>query len=201
MILTTIKDNVKETAKILKGWEKNLMFERKEGKTYTFEELNESFKALISQRHGEIRDGGGWPYFFLSSELLTLGRGYAERLSLNVTYPPVPFPCLPTLLPTILITSILINYLSNQGAHILMLPPIPPSPGKEITKLLSSSNRVLKVSKGVASWKKYVEYFQDIVIEGLSTGIINTVRYLINQIDADVSLLSSLLNHSFPACA
>lgn len=59
MILTTIKDNVKETAKILKSWEKNLMFERKEGKTYTFEELNESFKALISQRHGEIRDGGG----------------------------------------------------------------------------------------------------------------------------------------------
>ena len=46
---------------------------------------------------------------------------------------------------------------------------------------------MLKVSKGVASWKKYVEYFQDIVIEGLSTGIINTVRYLVNQIDADVS--------------
>lgn len=74
--------------------------------------------------------------------------------------------------------------------HRLILPPIPPSLGKEITKLLSSSNRVLKVSKGVASWKKYVEYFQDIVIEGLSTGIINTVRYLINQIDADVSVSS-----------
>jgi predicted DNA-binding protein YlxM (UPF0122 family) len=58
MILTTIKDNVKETAKILKSWEKNLMFERKEGKTYTFEELNDSFKQLIQQRHSEIRDGG-----------------------------------------------------------------------------------------------------------------------------------------------
>ena len=57
-ILTTIKDNVKETVKILKAWEKNLMFERKEGKTYTFEELNDSFKQLIQQRHSEIRDGG-----------------------------------------------------------------------------------------------------------------------------------------------
>ncbi|GAX83887.1 hypothetical protein CEUSTIGMA_g11312.t1, partial [Chlamydomonas eustigma] len=97
MILTTIKDNVKETTKILKSWEKNLMFERKEGKTYTFEELNDSFKQLIQQRHSEIRDGG-----------------------------------------------------------------------KEITKLLSSSNRVLKVSKGVATWKKYVDYFSDIVIDGFS---------------------------------
>ena len=59
MILTTVKDNVKEAVKILKAWEKNLMFDRKEGKTYTFEELNETFKSLITQRHGEIRDGGG----------------------------------------------------------------------------------------------------------------------------------------------
>ena len=58
LILSTIKDNVKETAKILKSWEKNLMFERKEGRTYTFEELNDTFKQLIQQRHSEIRDGG-----------------------------------------------------------------------------------------------------------------------------------------------
>ncbi len=115
LILTTIKDNVKETVKILKGWEKNLMFERKEGKTYTFEELNDSFKQLIQQRHSEIRDGG-----------------------------------------------------------------------KEITKLLSSSNRVLKVSKGVTSWKKYVDYFSDVVIDGFSTAIICTIRYLLNQLDSEV---------------
>ena len=49
--------------------------------------------------------------------------------------------------------------------------------GKEITKLLSSSNRVLKVSKGVPSWKAYVDYFSNIVIDGFSTAIICTVRY------------------------
>lgn len=31
-VLTTIKDNVKATQAILKTWEKNLMFDRKEGK-------------------------------------------------------------------------------------------------------------------------------------------------------------------------
>jgi dynein heavy chain, axonemal len=51
MILTTIKDNVKKTIEILKLWEKNLMFDRKEGKVYTFDELNDSFSQLIQQRH------------------------------------------------------------------------------------------------------------------------------------------------------
>lgn len=51
-ILTTIKDNVKDTQRILKTWEKNLMFERKDGRTYTFEELNDSFNQLIQQRWG-----------------------------------------------------------------------------------------------------------------------------------------------------
>lgn len=114
-ILTTIKDNVKNTMAILKTWEKNLMFERKEGKTYTFEELNDSFNQLIQQRHSEMRDGG-----------------------------------------------------------------------KEITKLLSSSNRVLKVSKGVVAWKKYVDYFSDVIIDGFSNAIIHTIRYLLNQLDPEV---------------
>ena len=69
----------------------------------------------------------------------------------------------------------------------LPLNPIASSlPGKEITKLLSSSNRVLKVSKGVASWKKYVDYFSDVIVDGLSTAIIATVRYLLNQLDPEV---------------
>jgi dynein heavy chain len=32
LILSTIKDNVKATQGLLKAWEKNLMFDRKEGK-------------------------------------------------------------------------------------------------------------------------------------------------------------------------
>lgn len=58
-ILTTIKDNVKDTQRILKTWEKNLMFERKDGRTYTFEELNDSFNQLIQQRWGLTGRGGG----------------------------------------------------------------------------------------------------------------------------------------------
>jgi predicted DNA-binding protein YlxM (UPF0122 family) len=58
LILTTIKDNVKKTQEILRLWEKNLMFDRKEGKLYTFEELSDSFNILIHQRHSEIRDAG-----------------------------------------------------------------------------------------------------------------------------------------------
>ncbi|PNW78281.1 hypothetical protein CHLRE_09g403800v5 [Chlamydomonas reinhardtii] len=115
LVLNTIKDNVKATQGILAMWEKNLMFERKDGKTYTFDELNDAFNQLIQQRHSEIRDAG-----------------------------------------------------------------------KEITKLLSSSNRVLKVSKGAASWRAYVDYFSNIVIDGFSAAIISTVRYLLSQIDPDI---------------
>ncbi|KAL6747291.1 flagellar outer dynein arm heavy chain beta [Haematococcus lacustris] len=114
-ILSTIKDNVKATQNILRTWEKNLMFDRKEGKVYTFDELREAFGQLIQQRHSEIRDAG-----------------------------------------------------------------------KEITKLLSSSNRVLKVSKGVPSWKAYVDFFSNIVVDGFSAAIIATVRYLLAQLDPEL---------------
>lgn len=117
LVLTTIKDNVKATQTILALWEKNLMFERKDSKTYSFDELNDAFNQLIQQRHSEIRDAG-----------------------------------------------------------------------KEITKLLSSSNRVLKVSKGAASWRAYVDYFSNIVIDGFSAAIISTVRYLLSQVRLAMSV-------------
>jgi hypothetical protein len=34
------------------------MFERKEAKVYSFEELNDAFSQLIQQRHNEMRDTG-----------------------------------------------------------------------------------------------------------------------------------------------
>jgi hypothetical protein len=43
---------------ILSSFEKNLMFDRKEGKVYTYDELNDASAALISQRHAEMRDAG-----------------------------------------------------------------------------------------------------------------------------------------------
>lgn len=45
---------------------------------------------------------------------------------------------------------------------------------------------MLKVNKGVPSWKAYVDYFSNIVIDGFSAAITATVRYLLNQIDPEV---------------
>ncbi|KAK9808985.1 hypothetical protein WJX72_007373 [[Myrmecia] bisecta] len=112
--LTTVKGNVKRTSETLKDWSLNLMFERKEGKVYTFEELNASFKELINARHAAITDGG-----------------------------------------------------------------------KDITKLLSNSNRTLKVSKGAGSWKAYVDYIGQIVVDGLAHCIIASVEHLFQQIDPE----------------
>jgi dynein heavy chain len=77
--------------------------------------------------------------------------------------------------------------------HFLSKNGFLPLAGKEITKLLSSSNRVLKVSKGVATWKKYVDYFSDIVIDGFSNAIIATIRYLLNQLDPEVGFENTTL--------
>lgn len=105
MILTTVKDNVKSTVSVLKVYEKNLMFDRKEGRVYTYEELKDSFRSLVSMRHNEIKDAG-----------------------------------------------------------------------KQITKLLSSSNRILNTTKSSPSWKAYTDYFQDIVVEGFVQSIACTCK-------------------------
>ncbi|KAF6251999.1 flagellar outer dynein arm heavy chain beta [Scenedesmus sp. NREL 46B-D3] len=111
VVLATIKDNVAKTVEIMHGFERNLMFDRKD---VHFEELSDSSAALISQRHAEMRDAG-----------------------------------------------------------------------KEIGKLLSSSNRVLKVSKASTCWKVYVDYVSDIVIEGFGSAITASTRYLLQQLDPE----------------
>lgn len=57
-VLITIKENVQETRQILKNWEMNLMFDRKEGRVYEFDDVNTSFNQLIQQRHSEIQESG-----------------------------------------------------------------------------------------------------------------------------------------------
>ena len=61
----------------------------------------------------------------------------------------------------------------SEGAH-------------EITKLLSSSNRTLKVSKGAPAWKTYVEYVNDIVVDGLSKAVLASIAYLHEQVDDEL---------------
>ena len=55
--------------------------------------------------------------------------------------------------------------------------------GKEVHKLLLSSNRVLKVSKGAPIWKAYVEFMNDILIDGLARTVANSLKYLNDQQD------------------
>lgn len=111
-MLTTIKGNVTTTHNLLKKWSKQLMFDRKEGKVYTPDELKDALGGLLRSRHGDIADGG-----------------------------------------------------------------------IEIAKLLAATNKTLKVSKGAPAWKAYVEYVNEIVIDGFSDSILASLRYLRNQVD------------------
>jgi dynein heavy chain len=56
--LQTIKGHVKKSQAILERWGGNLLFERKDGKTYSCEELSEAARALGSLRASEIGEGG-----------------------------------------------------------------------------------------------------------------------------------------------
>ena len=52
---------------------------------------------------------------------------------------------------------------------------------KDIGKLLSATNRALKVSKSALAWRTYVDFIQELVIEGLASSIIKTLEHLTNQ--------------------
>lgn len=57
--------------------------------------------------------------------------------------------------------------------------------GKDIGKLLSGSNRILKASKASAAWRAYVDYVSDVVIQGFSTAITSSTKYLLQQLDPE----------------
>ena len=55
--------------------------------------------------------------------------------------------------------------------------------GKEIHKLLLRSNSELKVSKGAPQWKAYVEFVNDLVIDGLAQLVGASLELLSQQVD------------------
>ena len=55
--------------------------------------------------------------------------------------------------------------------------------GKEVHKLLLKSNQVLKISKGAPTWRAYVEFINDIVIDGLARTVAFSLETLNSQID------------------
>lgn len=52
-----------------------------------------------------------------------------------------------------------------------------------VTKLLIETNEALKVSKGSPIWRAYVEYVQDSVRDGLATTIVNSIKFICDQLD------------------
>eukprot|EP00741_Cyanophora_paradoxa_P005992 tig00000955_g5810.t1 len=110
--LTTLKTDVAAIQKILDAWSSNPLFQRKESKTYTPEEILAAHMDLMDRRFGVITEGGN-----------------------------------------------------------------------EIHKLLGNSNKVLKVSKGAQAWKVYVDYVNDVVVQGIAATLIASLKYLGNQCD------------------
>ncbi len=62
----------------------------------------------------------------------------------------------------------------------------------EMHKHLENSLKVLKVNKGASPWRTYVDYVNQIVIDGLVAAIVASIKYLKNQ----VCMYSRLLLYS-----
>lgn len=56
-IVAQLKGSVDSAEKVLAGWAKRPMFERREGRTYTLDEFREAHKAHLAARHAEVADG------------------------------------------------------------------------------------------------------------------------------------------------
>jgi len=55
--------------------------------------------------------------------------------------------------------------------------------GKKIHYLLKDTNKVLRVSNASTSWRGYLEFVNSIVIDGLSSCVITSLEYLLQQIN------------------
>lgn len=62
--------------------------------------------------------------------------------------------------------------------------------GKEIHHLLAASNEVLKVSKGAPAWRAYVEFINEILVNGIASTMVSSLQFLLSQIDP-VQLIAS----------
>ena len=54
--------------------------------------------------------------------------------------------------------------------------------GKEITTLLKDTNKVLRVSNASADWRAYVDFVNNIIVDGLASTIIISLEFLLDQV-------------------
>ena len=63
-LLSCIKGTVAQAQGILQQWQRDVMFERREGRVARFEELSSSMRDLVASRHasiiGAVREGDVW---------------------------------------------------------------------------------------------------------------------------------------------
>ena len=58
--------------------------------------------------------------------------------------------------------------------------------GKAITKLLKDSNKILKVSQGLPDWKAYVDFVNNIIVDGLATVVVMSMDFVVQNTDAKI---------------
>ena len=58
--------------------------------------------------------------------------------------------------------------------------------GKAITKLLTDSNKILKVSQGLPDWKAYVDFVNNIVVDGLASVVLYSLDFVIQNTDSSL---------------
>jgi len=57
--------------------------------------------------------------------------------------------------------------------------------GKQIHSLLKETNKVLRVSNASSDWKCYVEFVNSVIVEGLSSAVLTSLEFLLDQIDPE----------------
>ena len=65
--------------------------------------------------------------------------------------------------------------------------------GKTIHRLMLASNAELKVSKGAPSWKAYVEYVSEIVVDGLARLVGTSLQFVTDQVNPESIAKNELL--------
>lgn len=124
-LLSCIKGTVAQAQGILQQWQRDVMFERKEGRVARYEELSSTMRDLIASRHAAVTGALGSKGHHCSA---------AERHSLPMVQGmPATFPGATTDQPTV-------AFLADGG--------------KEIAKHVAALARTLKVNKGAAAWRR-----------------------------------------------
>mmetsp|Transcript_17270 Transcript_17270/g.33650 ORF Transcript_17270/g.33650 Transcript_17270/m.33650 type:complete len:4514 (+) Transcript_17270:154-13695(+) len=57
---------------------------------------------------------------------------------------------------------------------------------EQVMQLLTETNEALKVNKGSPIWRAYVEYAQDHIRDGLSATIVNSIKFICEQLDINL---------------